>query len=91
MRIFRQKQPVGTVTSGPSDGCVGPVKKGLVPDRAVTQVKRLSLVMIVNRRATVSYWLEGKRPVMFALQAAGLSDVTHAELMLKEDLLSWRM
>ena len=27
--------------------------------RAVTQVKRLSLVMIINRKPTESYWLEG--------------------------------
>ena len=32
---------------------------GTSDERAVTQVKRLSLVMIVNRRPTESYWLEG--------------------------------
>src|SRR5260221_14055024 len=32
---------------------------GTSDERAVTQVKRLSLVMIVTRRPTASYWLEG--------------------------------
>jgi hypothetical protein len=32
---------------------------GTSDERAVTQVKRLSLVMIVTRRPTESYWLEG--------------------------------
>src|ERR1700736_7059155 len=32
---------------------------GTSDKRAVTQVKRLSLVMIVTRRPTASYWLEG--------------------------------
>ena len=32
---------------------------GASDERAVTQVKRLSLVMIVTRRPTESYWLEG--------------------------------
>jgi hypothetical protein len=32
---------------------------GASDERAVTQVKRLSLVMIVTRRPTASYWLEG--------------------------------
>ena len=32
---------------------------GTSDEQAVTQVKRLSLVMIVNRRPTASYWLEG--------------------------------
>src|SRR5665647_787615 len=32
---------------------------GTSDERAVTQVKRLSLVMIINRRPTASYWLEG--------------------------------
>src|SRR5258708_8842132 len=32
---------------------------GTSDERAVPQVKRLSLVMIVTRRPTASYWLEG--------------------------------
>ena len=32
---------------------------GTSDERAATQVKRLSLVMIVTRRPTASYWLEG--------------------------------
>ena len=32
---------------------------GTSDERAVTQVKRLSLVMVVTRRPTASYWLEG--------------------------------
>jgi len=35
------------------------LRVGRSDERAVTQVKRLSLVMIVNRRPTASYWLEG--------------------------------
>src|ERR1035437_464466 len=44
---------------------------GTSDEQAITQVKRLSLVMIVNRRPTASDWLEGNSRAPQEAKVAG--------------------